>query len=104
MVNGNQFAEIWEQGAEGCALGAFINGDVGWLMFLRFDGDAGFSSRNPSYTGPAEEEIAYRLQNGQIDRYPASWALPLAEVTRALEYFQKTEERPPFIMWHDDSK
>ena len=56
----------------------------------------------PDYDGPAEAQIEYRLSNGQHDLYPASWALPVAEVRCALEYFERTHQRPPFVIWHED--
>jgi len=31
--------------------------------------------------------IEYRLGNGQVDQYPASWALREQEIMRALDYF-----------------
>ena len=52
---------------EGPILCALINGDLGWLMYLRQEGDSGFSSRNPDYDGPADAQIEYRLDNGQHD-------------------------------------
>jgi len=89
------------------------------LMYLRHDdGDAGFSSRNPAFAksdpmlrglvfdGLFDEHvpvIAYRLNNGQCDEYPASWALPERDIMRALEYFVEHEgRRPPLVKWHDD--
>ena len=54
-------------------------------MFLRAEGDSGFSSRDPSYTGDPEATIEYRLNNGQQDWYPASWSLPIGEIRRALD-------------------
>jgi Immunity protein Imm1 len=89
-------------------------------MYLRHhDGDPCFSSRNPMYnesdatlSGLAYESlfngervpvIAYRLGNGQEEEYPARWALPELDITRALEYFVEHEgRRPPFVRWHDD--
>jgi hypothetical protein len=71
-------------------------------MYLREEGDSGFSSRNPSYDGPPNATIEYRLSNGQQDFYPASWALPLDEVERALNYFDEEHKQPPFITWHED--
>jgi len=87
---------------DGQFLCALINGDRGWLMYLRESGDSGFSSRNPNYTGPPHEEIEYELSNGQHDFYPASWALPIAEVRRAVDFFQREHRQPPFINWHED--
>jgi hypothetical protein len=87
---------------EGPILCALINGDLGWLMYLREEGDSGFSSRNPNYNSPAHAQIEYRLDNGQHDLYPASWALPVEEVRRAIEYFEREHQRPPFVVWHED--
>jgi hypothetical protein len=117
-----QFREIcvdMDQG--GPALIALLNGNIGWLMYLRHDeGDTGFSSRNLAFEGsdaapggPAFVSrfngklvpvIEYRLGNGQVDEYPASWALPEQEIMRALEYFVEHQGgRAPFVHWHDDA-
>ena len=97
------FQELWEETPQGQSLCALINGDVGWLMYLSENGGAGFSSRNPGYSGPEEALIEYILANGQRDEYPASWALPVATVMAALEYFRREGRPPPFIAWHNDS-
>jgi hypothetical protein len=99
----SQFDQIWIELPDGQSMSALINGGVGWLMYLRENGDAGFSSRNPSYSGPPTAEIEYKLDNGQHDSYPAAWALPIAEVQQALEYFRRELRPPPFVLWHNDS-
>jgi len=117
-----QFREIWvsvDQG--GPSLAALLNGNIGWLMYLRHNnGDTGFSSRNPTFedsnaahnslafvsrfNGELVPVIKYRLSNGQVDQYPASWALPEQEIMCALEYFVEHEgDRAPFVHWHDDA-
>jgi hypothetical protein len=98
----SNFREVWEKKPDGRALCALNNGDVGWLMYLQEPGDTGWSSRNPAYDGPADAELEYYLSNGQRDVYPASWALPIAVVERALEHFRQTGERAPFVEWHSD--
>jgi hypothetical protein len=116
------FREIWlHLDQEGPSLCALLNGDVGWLMYLTHDdGDAGFSSRNPEFEssdlassdriflsrfrGALVPLIKYRLSNGQVDEYPADWALPEREVLRALEFFiERDGDRAPFVHWHDDA-
>src|SRR4051812_13636358 len=92
-----RFNEHWVHAPDGQALCALINGDRGWLMYLRREGDAGFSSRNPDYAGPPDAEIEYRLSNGQHDTYPAAWALPVEVVCRALDYFKRHHRPPPFV-------
>lgn len=98
----SRYKEIWVDGPNGESLCALINGDVGWLIYLRYEGDAGFSSRNPDYAGDASAEIDYVLMNGQQDWYPASWALPLSRLNQALDYFRSTGRMSPFVTWHND--
>jgi hypothetical protein len=95
------FREIWivRDAASMCAL---VAGDVAWLMMLRFDGDAGFSSRNPNYVGPDEATLSFRLSNGQVDEYPVAWTLPKATWLAALQHFAETGGLLPDIEWHDD--
>jgi len=96
------FDEIWLEAPDGQSLCALINGDRGWLMYLRAPGDSGFSSRDPSYLGDPHATIEYRLSNGQHDWYPASWSLPIVEIRRALDYFAREHARPPDVAWHAD--
>ncbi len=97
------YREVWHTAPNGGRLCALISGDVGWLMYLRNDGDAGFSSRNPEYRGPANGKREFRLGNGQIDEYPEAWCFPVVDVERALEHFVATGLPPTFISWHNDS-
>jgi hypothetical protein len=103
-MSDQQYEEIWADTPDGQSMCALINGDRGWLMYLRENGDAGFSSRNPNYAGPENSVIEYVLSNGQRDEYPASWALPKADVLRALEFFRREGRPPPFVLWHNDSR
>lgn len=105
MDSDSQYKEIWidsdEQGI-GATICALINGDKGWLMYLRYHGDAGFSSRNPNYSGDENATLEFELSNGQLDEYPLSWVLPIDEVNQALTYFAKYKKPPKFIKWHSD--
>ena len=103
-MSDQQYQEILAETPEGQSLFALINGDQGWLMYLRANGDAGFSSRNPDYAGPENAVIEYVLSNGQRDEYPAFWALPKTDVLRALEFFRRECRPPPFVLWHNDSR
>jgi hypothetical protein len=94
--------EIWLNAPDESALCLLINGEVGWLMYLREEGDSGFSSRNPLYDGPDDSVIEYHLANGQIDEYPAAWALPFEELVRAAGHFVETYAMAPFVRWHED--
>jgi hypothetical protein len=99
----NQFAEIWITHDPFPAMCALVNGGSAWLMYLRHDGDPGFSSRNPAFVGPPAQKIAYMLGNGQLDRYPASWAYPTEKVFDALTVFARERRVPDWIEWFNDS-
>jgi hypothetical protein len=96
-----QFREVWLNVNGGPALCALLNKNIGWLMYLREAGDAGFSSRNPAYPGSDSDVVQYQLSNGQVDEYPASWALSEAEILDALTYFFAHRSRPTSMVWHD---
>lgn len=82
---------------------ALFNDNRGWMMYLRFEGDAGFSTRNPNYEGPSDAVLRFTLENGQVDQYPTSWTYPSEVVFRALEQFIRTAAPPTGIDWHNDS-
>jgi hypothetical protein len=96
----SQFIEVWLRGKyEWPAICGLINGDAAWLMFMSFEGDAGFYTQNPEYSGPPTEVIAYQLSNGQRDEYPASWNISTTEAVRALKYFFAEETMAPWLHW-----
>lgn len=97
-----QYKEIWLNGENGESLCALINGERGWLMYLRFEGDAGFSSRNPVIT--SADEITYVLSNGQEDCYPKSWSYSIEIIDSAMRSFLMDNQRPIQVLWHDDSQ
>lgn len=97
-----RFDELWVEHPTGGALCALLRDDRGWLMHLPAPGSPGASSRDPFYRGPAGEMLTFRLSNGQLDTYPASWTLPREVIERALESFRDTGVRPTFITWHED--
>ena len=71
-------------------------------MYLRYEGDSGFSTRNPQVKSNGNME--FRLSNGQIDLYPKSWTYPLPVIKEALLYFMTHSDLPTQVGWHDDSK
>ena len=102
LSNGEQYKEIWLKGPNEQSICALINGGVGWLMYLRFEGDAGYSSRNQFET--SEENIEYILSNGQRDEYPKKWAYPTEILKEALFSFIDNGTLPKQVEWHDDSQ
>jgi hypothetical protein len=73
------------------------------LFLTGGEGEPGFSSRNPKYTGSPDARLTFTLSTGREDEYPASWAVPGEDATRALEHYFLTGQRPSFIHWHDES-
>ena len=47
--------------------------------------------------------IQYRLDNCQVDEFPASWALPVDEVKKVIRHFLLSGEAAPWIAWHNNS-
>lgn len=100
-----RYKEIWidtedvEQ-----AMMALINGDFGWLLYLREEGDAGFHSKNPAYIESDDKTMEFYLSNGQLDQYPLAWVLPIEQIKKALDYFETYHQLPDFITWYCDSK
>jgi hypothetical protein len=96
-----QFKEIWIYASSGESICALINGNIGWLMYLQHDGDAGFSTRNHAET--STEDIEYYLNNGQRDVYPKSWSYPINTLQNALFSFLENGQLPKQVEWHNDS-
>ena len=96
-------AEIWLSGPHGSLL-ISKNGDNAWLMFLRHEGDAGFHSLNPHYTGPGDATLKLYISNGQNDEKPLKEWIPIEEAKRIAEHFFLFGEPAPWATWHDDSK
>jgi hypothetical protein len=89
--------------ADGQYMSALVNNDTGWLNYLRYNGDAGFSSRNPAYSGSEDAVQEYYLSNGQMDEFPLAWAISASEILEVLEYFVTHRQPAPWIHWHNDS-
>ena len=95
--------EIWAAEGDGSSLCALLNRHCGWLMFLRFEGDVGFSSRNLLREDSDGREEAFVLSNGQVDTYPSSWTMDRKTVFEALLEFVTSGQRPSKIDWHNDT-
>jgi hypothetical protein len=94
--------ETWVRSKTGASLCALMSGERGLLMHLPEPGASGATSRDPKYAGPKSAMLSFRLANGQVDVYPASWTLPRETIEKALAHFVETGERPAFVRWHDD--
>jgi hypothetical protein len=99
-----QHGEVWIERVDGTSVCALQSTDRAWLMYLRHDGDAGFSTRNPHYVGPPNATLEFVLTNNQRDLYPAAWTYPVADVLHALERFARDGVFPRENAWHNDAE
>jgi len=97
----NEFKEIWVHHNNGQRICALINGNIGWLMYLRHERDIGFSTRNPNEK--KEQDLKFILNNGQEDCYPRNWCYSVKTLEIAMIFFLKNGEKPNNVEWHDDS-
>jgi len=102
LNNGEQFKEIWLDGPKGQSICAWINGKIGWLMYQRYEGDAGFSSRN--YRELSDQIVEFYLSNGQRDVYPKNWTYPIEIIKEALLSFLNNGKLPSQVEWHDETQ
>ena len=96
------FKEVWLHHQNGASLCALINKNVGWLMYIRFEGDSGFSTRNPNLI--SKNTIEFKLSNGQMDHYPEHWTYDLKTLSDAMQNFLSDGQLPPQVTWHDNSQ
>lgn len=95
-------SDVGFERSDGKLLNVFVSGSRAWLLYRRDENDAGFSSRNPDYTGPKDATLTYIMNNFQQDEYPAAWTISVDEAMNAVEYFLRTGEMAPGITWHDN--
>jgi ribosome maturation factor RimP len=94
-------AEVAVRREDGSLVALFSGGHA--ILFLMADGRPAFTSRSAKPAGSAEARHRFTLSNGQEDEYPASWAVPAEDATRALEHYFFTGQRPSFVHWHEES-
>jgi hypothetical protein len=88
--------ELWVLVPNGPRMAMLRSGAHAWLMYLRFNGDAGFVSQGT----PAAGVTSYTLSNGQVDEYPLSWCIDLESCYQAIMYFFVNDgTRPEWITW-----
>ena len=89
--------EFWISTADGPAMAMLRNGDHGWLMYQRFNGDSGFVTKGDQ---DIQGYCTYKLSNGQIDEYPLSWCVDLEQGYKAIAYFFVNDgARYDFLAW-----
>lgn len=91
--------ELWALVPDGPRMAMLRNANHAWLMYLRYNGDAGYVSQgDPSQVGTA----SYTLGNGQVDEYPLSWCVDLERCYQAMMYFfVNNGAKPGWITWKE---
>lgn len=92
-----QHCEIWLTDGNGPSLCCLKNGHRAILVFLRFEGDSGFVSRDSSAHG--SDRIEFILSNGQKETYPKKWTIPYENACAVMERFWTTKAMDDRITW-----
>jgi hypothetical protein len=91
--------ELWLSAENGIAVSMLRNNESAFLMYLREPGDSGFVSCGTD----SDDVVPYTLSNGQVDKYPKSWCIPLAQCYKALAFFFVNEgARPEWVTWTEN--
>lgn len=90
--------ELWIMCDTGQALCMLKNGTHAFLMYLKNDEHAGLVSKGNDDT---KQLIEYRLSNGQVDEYPASWCIPAKVCYQVvIDFCLHNGARPDWIGWN----
>ncbi|MEW6130421.1 MAG: hypothetical protein AB1757_25530 [Acidobacteriota bacterium] len=100
LMSDEEFCEIWITAPEGMSLCCLKNKHKCFLMYLRFEGDSGFTIRNQRTS--ESELMKFVLSNGQVDFYPSSWTTSYETGKNALEYFYSTKAMDTRLRWNKD--
>lgn len=89
--------ELWVSAADGPSMCMLRNCEHAWLMYLRHEGDSGFTSIGKAGQ-PGNEE--YTLSNGQKDEYPVAWCIQVQQCYKAIaDFYVNDGARPEWIDW-----
>jgi len=91
--------ELWLSVPDGPSMSMLRTGENAWLMYLRHEGDGGFTSVGRANSQGTEH---FLLSNGQEDEYPLAWCVELEQCYKAVAYFYVNDgARPEWIQWHE---
>jgi hypothetical protein len=92
-------AEVWLFSPNGPSICLLKAESHTFLMYLRREGDHGFTSVGD---GSREGKFQVRLANGQVDEYPLAWCLGPEFAYKGLAYFfVNAGEKSPYIQWRE---
>ena len=89
--------ELWLHAAEGPRVCMLRNERDAWLLYLRHEGDSGYTtSGDPRRT----DFVSYHLSNQQVDEYPGEWCIPVEDCYKGLAFFfVNNGAQPEWISW-----
>ncbi|MGO4158103.1 hypothetical protein [Cupriavidus sp. YAF13] len=89
--------ELWVSVPDGPSICMLRNCEHAWLMYLRHEGDSGFTSIGEASQLGNEK---YILSNGQKDEYPVAWCIEVEQCYKVIAYFYVNDgARPEWIQW-----
>lgn len=100
-----EFAEIWLSlnKQDTPSLCILVNKERAFVMYLRYNGDVGYTSRDLTKSNTTEK-IDFYLANGQLDKYPLFSTIPIQDAIKALQYFYLHQNMDPIITWYNDNE
>lgn len=99
LVNGDYY-EVIIDGKGESSLFVLANDSSALFMYLRFPGDSGFSSRNPS--GDASKLQEFRLSNGQVDEKPETQLIEKGKIKDVILTYNDSGELHDSVDWFED--
>jgi hypothetical protein len=96
------YLELWLTLPGDTCISALINDGRALVIFGRYDGDAGLSSRSRDVADDSGQQMEFYLSNGQRDEYPLAWTVPTKDALAAFDYAFLYQQAAPWIIWHDD--
>jgi len=100
-VRTNKYSEIWIEGHGEATLNCLLNESNAILMYLRENGDSGFSSRSGIII-KEEKFQSFLLSNGQIDEYPEKYLISKQSALEALITYFYYGEMDKSITWNEE--
>ena len=103
ILNATDLTELHEiliSGHGDTSLTVMTNPYGAFMMFLRENGDSGFTSRNQ--TKEEGEFVDFKLSNGQVDQYPLNWVIKHEEAKQAIISYYRTGNMLETINWFEE--
>jgi hypothetical protein len=97
------YLELWLTLPADICISALINDSRALVIFGRYDGDPGLSSRSRDFADDNGQQLEFYLSNGQRDQYPLAWTIPTEDSLAAFDYAFLYHKAAPWILWHDDA-